>query len=79
MLYVAFVLPGRVITSLPLATYRGRPLRSLWLDTFDRLSAPVEYRYVYREVEEWFSEAGLAIDAARDEAGWFVAAHKPAA
>ncbi|MGQ0803890.1 MAG: class I SAM-dependent methyltransferase [Actinomycetota bacterium] len=78
LLYAGVVLPGRVITSLPLATYRRRPVRSLWLDTFDRLSAPVEYRYVKKEVEGLFSRAGLVIDAARDEAGWFVTAHKPA-
>jgi hypothetical protein len=57
--------------------YRGKPLRSLVLDTFDRLSAPVEHRYVWRELAPWFHDAGLVVDAARDETGWFVLAHKP--
>jgi SAM-dependent methyltransferase len=77
LLYLLFVFPGRLITSLPLAAYRGKPLRSLWLDTFDRLSAPIEHRYVRSEITEWFSRAGLAIEAARDESGWFVTARKP--
>ena len=57
--------------------YRGKPFRSLVLDTFDRLSAPVEHRYVWKDLAPWFSETGLVVDAARDETGWFVLAHKP--
>ncbi len=63
---------------LPMAGYRGKPFRSLLLDTFDRLSAPVEHRYVWSELEPWFAEEGLVVDAARDEAGWFVLAHRGA-
>jgi hypothetical protein len=53
------------------------PFRSLVLDTFDRLSAPVEHRYVWEDLAPWFEEAGLVVDAARDETGWFVLAHRP--
>ncbi len=66
-----------VFSGLPMDAYRGKPFRSLVLDTFDRLSAPVEHRYVWRELAPWFSEAGLVVDAARDETGWFILAHKP--
>jgi hypothetical protein len=59
-----------------MSTYRDKPFRSLVLDTFDRLSAPVEHRYVWAELEPWFAEAGLVVDAARDETGWFVLAHR---
>ncbi len=84
-LYVGFVAPGRFgqrrgigrLAGLPMDTYRDKPFRSLVLDTFDRLSAPVEHRYVWSELEWWFTEAGLKVDAARDEAGWFVVAHRP--
>ena len=62
--------------ALPMASYRGKPFRSLVLDTFDRLSAPVEHRYVWEELAPWFEESGLVVDAARDEAGWFVLAHR---
>ena len=47
------------------------------LDTFDRLSAPVEHRYVWSELQPWFDQTGLVVDAARDETGWFILAHRP--
>jgi len=62
------------LAALPMAGYRGKPFRSLDLDTFDRLSAPVEYRYRWDELEPWFAEEGLEVVAAREEAGWFVLA-----
>ncbi len=60
-----------------MGAYRGKPLRSLTLDTFDRLSAPVEHRYVWADLAPWFSQAGLVVDAVRDETGWFILAHRP--
>ena len=85
ILYYGVVMPGRYgeqhgvgsLAGLPMDAYRGKPLRSLVLDTFDRLSAPVEHRYVWKELAPWFSGAGLVVDAARDETGWFVLAHRP--
>jgi SAM-dependent methyltransferase len=84
-LYAGFVLPGRwgqdrgvdALARLPMDTYRDKPFRSLVLDTFDRLSAPVEHRYIWSELETWFRDTGLVVDAARDETGWFVLAHRP--
>ena len=84
VLYATVVLPGRLgdrarfpaLARLPLAVYRGRPLRSLWLDTFDRLSAPIEHRYVWSELEPWFREAGLDVQAVREDAGLIVLARK---
>ncbi|HEX2119380.1 MAG TPA: class I SAM-dependent methyltransferase, partial [Acidimicrobiales bacterium] len=84
-LYVTFVLPGAAgrrfgvtpLARLPLATYRGQPVRSLWLDTFDRLSAPVEHRYVWSELEPWFRDAGLEVEGVREEAGLFIVARRP--
>ena len=64
------------LARLPMASYRGKPFRSLLLDTFDRLSAPVEHRYLWEELAPWFDEEGLVVDAAREEAGWFVLAHR---
>ena len=43
--------------------YRRKPFRSLVLDTFDRLSAPVEHRYVWSELQPWFDDTGLVVDA----------------
>jgi SAM-dependent methyltransferase len=87
LLYWGVVTPGAFgerrgvpfLAGLPMSAYRGKPFRSLDLDTFDRLSAPVENRYVWRELAPWFSETGMVVDAARDETGWFVLAHKPLA
>jgi SAM-dependent methyltransferase len=85
ILYVGVVVPGRwgnrmrslrALTKLPMSTYRDKPFRSLVLDTFDRLSAPVEHRYTWAELEPWFADAGLVVDAARDDTGWFVLAHR---
>ena len=85
LLYYGVVVPGAfgdrsgvaALSGLPMDAYRGKPLRSLVLDTFDRLSAPVEHRYVWSELAPWFEGAGLTVDAARDETGWFVLAHRP--
>ena len=64
------------VARLPMASYRGKPFRSLLLDTFDRLSAPVEHRYVWSDLAPWFAQEGLMVDHAREEAGWFVLAHR---
>ena len=86
ILWLGVVLPGKLgdathvekLSSLPLGTYRDKPPRGLVLDTFDRLSAPVEHRYVWADLAPWFVESGLVLDAHRDESGWFVVAHRPA-
>lgn len=85
LLYGAVVVPGEVgrrrgvarLASLPLQAYRGKPLRVLWLDTFDRLSAPEEHRYTWATLAPWF--AGADVLHARDESGWHVVLEKPAA
>src|ERR1035441_3613501 len=85
LLYAGVVAPGRWgddhgvsgLAGLPMYTYRDKPFRSLVLDTFDRLTAPVEHRYVWSELRPWFDETGLVVDAAREETGWFIVAHRP--
>jgi SAM-dependent methyltransferase len=85
VLWWALVVPGAwgeehgvaALSGLPMDAYRGKPFRSLVLDTFDRLSAPVEYRYVWSDLQPWFDQTGLVVDAARDETGWFILAHRP--
>ena len=85
VLWWSFVVPGAwgerrgiaALADLPMPAYRGKPFRSLVLDTFDRLSAPVEYRYGWSDLQPWFDRTGLVVDAARDETGWFVLAHRP--
>ena len=87
LLYAGVVLPGALgarfqvgaLDGLPMASYRGKPFRSLHLDTFDRLSAPIEHRYIWAELAPWFDDAGLQVLAAREQAGWFVVARRPGA
>lgn len=85
-LYVLFVLPGRagekirirLLAGLPLQSYRGKSLRSLWVDTFDRLSAQIEHRYTRAELLSWFRREHVEVEALREDAGWFVVLRKKA-
>jgi SAM-dependent methyltransferase len=84
LLYGLFTVPGRIgedrgwnqLAALPLNVYRRKPVRTLWLDTFDRLSAPLERRYVWEEVRPWFEEGDLEVVAVREDAGLFVLGRK---
>lgn len=84
LLWLTLVAPGRIgealrvrrLAALPMHTYRRSPFRSLWLDTFDRLSAPIEHRYVWSDLEPWFAEAGLTVRSVRDDAGFYVVAER---
>lgn len=84
-LYGAVVLPGALgerrgvgpLARLPLAVYRGNPVRALWLDTFDRLSAPLEARYVWEEVRPWYERAGLEVRSVADRGGLVIVATRP--
>ena len=83
-LYATVVVPGaagqrrgiRWLAGLPLDVYRGSPLRSLWLDTFDRLSAPVEHRYTWEEVAPWVDAADLELVSVRRWGGLVITARK---
>lgn len=76
-LYSGVVVPGqvgaakgiRVLERLPLDAYRGRSVRALWLDTLDRLSAPVELRCSRLEAERWFRDTGIAVEAVSEDRG----------
>ena len=86
LLFATVVAAGRLgdafgirrLSALPMGTYRDKPFRSLVLDTFDRLSAPIEHRFTWAELAPWFADSGLVVDSARDDSGWFVVAHRPA-
>ena len=85
MLFFGVVQPGALgdrarigpLARLPMSAYRGKPFRSLDLDTFDRLSAPVEHRSTWADLAPWFADASMVVEAAREETGWFVVARKP--
>jgi len=83
-LYGLVVVPGAVgaqrgsarLAELPLDVYRGSPVRSLWLDTFDRLSAPIEHRYTWAEVRPWVEAAGIEVLAVRPWGGLMITGRK---
>jgi SAM-dependent methyltransferase/uncharacterized protein YbaR (Trm112 family) len=83
--FTLFTLPAmvgrRVAPLAPLAA--SLPFRhgtgpfSLVGDLYDRLSAPVEFRYSRKDSEDFFANAGLAHITAAPERGWMVAGTKP--
>jgi SAM-dependent methyltransferase len=85
ILYGALVVPGRAgerlglprLARLPLRMYRNMPLRTLRESVFDVLSAPLERRYTWPEIEPWFARAGLLIESAREDDGLVVLARAP--
>ncbi len=86
-LYTAIVVPGsigdrwgsRFLAGFPLSVYRRNPLRALWLDTFDRLSAPIETRYVWDDVRPWFERAGLDVQSVSERGGLVIVAARTTA
>ena len=68
---------GKPLDGFPLALYRHRPFRALRLDTFDRLSAPIERRFSFVDVEPWFKEAGLEVVSVSDRIGLLVVGRRP--
>ncbi len=85
ILYGTLVVPGRVgkrlgvhrLERLPLSMYRRMPLRTLREGVFDVLSAPLERRCTWPEIEPWFARAGLLIESAREDDGLVVLARAP--
>lgn len=82
--YTLFTVPGKVGQRIPaLASVTGSlPFRhgtgpfSLVGDLFDRLSAPVEYRYSRTGSQRLFADAGLRDVRVAFERGWMVAGLK---
>lgn len=68
---------GKPLDGFPLALYRRRPFRALRLDTFDRLSAPIERRFSFADVEPWLKEAELDVMSVSDRIGLLVVGRRP--
>ncbi len=62
---------------MPMKQYAGYPFRVCVNDQFDRLSAPIEFRYTRDEVEEWMRRAGLEEIVIRPNFGWCATGRKP--
>jgi SAM-dependent methyltransferase/uncharacterized protein YbaR (Trm112 family) len=63
--------------SLPLKAYADYPFRVLYQDQFDRLSAPIEYRYDREEVLAWLDRAGLVYQQLLAGGGWRASGYIP--
>jgi SAM-dependent methyltransferase/uncharacterized protein YbaR (Trm112 family) len=63
---------------LPMKQYAKYPFRVCVNDQFDRLSAPIEFRYTRDEVEAWMRRAGLEEIVVRPNYGWCATGRKPA-
>ncbi len=87
LLWVGYVLPGKLLSSLPalrprlaalpLGQYFDYPFRVLWNDQFDRFSAPLERRYRRQEVGALLAAAGLEEVRVLGGYGWRAAGRKP--
>jgi SAM-dependent methyltransferase len=85
VLYVAVVLPYRVLSALglswhqdwPLFVYSKYPFQVLYNDQFDRFSAPIEKRYDSHEVKRLLEDAGLQDVEVRPCFGWVAEGTRP--
>jgi len=85
--YATFVLPYKylsrhratagLVREFPLQCYAQYPFRVCYNDQFDRLSAPLEFRYTRAEVEAWFRRAGLEDVRVEPHFGWIACGRKP--
>ena len=86
VLFVAVVLPYRVLTAIgmaphaswPLFVYTKYPFRVLYNDQFDRFSAPIEKRYTSDQARQLLEAAGLESVRVVERFGWLVEGRKPA-
>jgi SAM-dependent methyltransferase/uncharacterized protein YbaR (Trm112 family) len=62
---------------MPMKQYARYPFRVCVNDQFDRLSAPIEFRYTRAEVEGWMRRAGLEEVVVRPNYGWCATGRKP--
>lgn len=66
----------RFLAGFPLAIYRRSPMHALWLDTFDRLNAPIETRCVWDEVRPWFERAAIEVQSVSERGGLVIVARR---
>lgn len=85
--FAGFVWPYQLLSAaglngaaerMPMKQYAKYPFRVCVNDQFDRLSAPIEFRYTRGEVEAWMRRAGLEDIVVRPNYGWCATGRKPA-
>ncbi len=68
---------NRIAERMPMKQYAQYPFRVCVNDQFDRLSAPIEFRYTRDEVEGWMRRAELEEIVIRPNYGWCATGRKP--
>jgi 2-polyprenyl-3-methyl-5-hydroxy-6-metoxy-1,4-benzoquinol methylase len=85
--FAGFVWPYQLLTAaglnevaerMPMKQYAKYPFRVCVNDQFDRLSAPIEFRYTRDEVEGWMRRAELEEVIVSPNYGWRATGRKPA-
>jgi len=83
--FAGFVWPYQLLSAvgfngiadrMPMKQYAKYPFRVCVNDQFDRLSAPIEFRYTRDEVEAWMERAGLGEIVIRPNYGWCATGRK---
>jgi SAM-dependent methyltransferase len=69
---------NEVAERIPMKQYAKYPFRVCVNDQFDRMSAPIEFRYTRDDVEGWLRRAGLEETVVRPNYGWCATGRKPA-
>ena len=68
---------GRIARALPLKTYANYPFEVCVNDTFDRFSAPLEWRFSAVEVEAMLYDAGFTDVVVLENYGWIGSGRRP--
>ena len=79
VVYVLLTLPARHFSWAARFPYRHGPHAfGMVGDLYDRLSAPIEFRYSQAGAAQLARDAGLRVDVVAQQRGWVVRAVKPA-
>jgi len=68
---------SKIADRLPLRQYSRYPFRTCVNDQFDRLSAPLERRYGWAQVEHFLKSSGLEELNVFPNFGWVASGRKP--
>jgi hypothetical protein len=84
--YVGLITPARMLKksanlrgaaeNIPLHRYSELPFYTIYTDTFDRFSAPLEQRYGRDQMLDWFARNGLSDVRVLGGSGWRVSGTK---
>jgi SAM-dependent methyltransferase len=87
VLFFSFILPfrtlrrfdrtRRIADAFPLKAYADYPFGVCVSDQFDRLAAPIEWRFASADIGRWFDDSGLEDVHIIPHHGWVASGRKP--